>query len=37
MKDAYKQDKAVLYTALSKIMRTDNARKEWSIWFLNQM
>jgi hypothetical protein len=28
MKDAYKQDKAVLYTALSKIMRTDNARKE---------
>lgn len=28
LKDSYKQDKATLYTALSKIMRTDNARKE---------
>lgn len=28
LKDSYKQDKATLYTALSKIMRTENARKE---------
>jgi hypothetical protein len=28
IKESYKQDKATLYTALSKIQRTDNARKE---------
>lgn len=28
LKESYKQDKATLYTALSKIQRTENARKE---------
>jgi len=28
LKESYKQDKALLYTALLKIQRTDNARKE---------
>ena len=28
LKESYKQDRALLYTALLKIQRTDNARKE---------
>ena len=28
LKESYKQDRALLYTALLKVQRTDNARKE---------